>query len=278
MRPHREMDPAESVLSYFACELRRLRAASGLSQKQLADRIKFTTSAVGMAETAARMPSKIFAERCDEALGADGALKRLWPLVNRQAFPKGFGAFVDLEQAATAIRSYEPHVVDGLVQTEEYARELLSQWHQADVNAAVAARMERQSILEHDAPPFFSLVLDEAALRRPVGGPNVMRRQLSHLYDVSRRAKTLIQILPFDAPVHSHLGGHLTLLTFLDGPPVAYLENYEQRQLIGTAEEVTRCASRYDRASADALSPEASRDLIASMLEDPNPWATRYRN
>jgi len=275
MNAPREIDPAESALSYFSSELRRLRNGAGLSQKELAEQVFFAVSLIGMCETAIRVPSLEFVERCDQVLNGDGVLTRLWPLVNREAYPKNFRAFVDLEAAATEIHSYDPHIVDGLVQTEDYARAVLSRWHEGnDLDEKVAARIRRQDLLEGDKPPFLALMLDEVALRHPVGGPEVMRRQLARLIAISHRARVLVQVLPVNASIKADLGAHLTILSFAEGSPVALVECYGRSQLLGTAEDVTRCRVSYDRGAADALSPEASRDMIASLLEDPSPWTT----
>lgn len=138
-----DLDPSESVQSFFGAEVRRLRALAGMSQEDLARKVFVTRALVGMIENAIRMPSRDFAHSADKALDGDGCLTRLWPLVNRAVYPKWFRAYTDLEEAATAIRSYEPQVVDGLFQTEEYARAVLSGVQTKDLEGLVAARMER---------------------------------------------------------------------------------------------------------------------------------------
>ena len=90
MSAPRELDPASSVLAYFGAELRRLRAAAGISQEDLAQQISYSASLVGMIETARRAPARDFALRCDGVLGSDGALARLWPLVSQEALPRWF--------------------------------------------------------------------------------------------------------------------------------------------------------------------------------------------
>src|ERR1700749_1324030 len=119
-----ELDPSSSVLAYFGSELRRYRAAAGLSQGQLGEIVNYTGALIGMVETAKRTPSQEFAQLCDSALETGGALSRLWPLVKRDNFPKWFRGFVELEAAATSIDWFEPQNVPGLLQTEDYARAL----------------------------------------------------------------------------------------------------------------------------------------------------------
>jgi transcriptional regulator with XRE-family HTH domain len=118
----RELEPSASVLAFFGAELRRLRAAADLSQEELGQRVTYSASLIGMIETARRAPSRDLAERCDAALDTGGALTRLWPLVSQEALPRWFQPFAELERAATSIRSWEPLVVPGLLQTEDYAR------------------------------------------------------------------------------------------------------------------------------------------------------------
>lgn len=103
----RELDASSSVAAYFGSELRRLRTAADLSQGRLGEIINYTGALVGLIETAKRTPSRDFAERCDAALDTDGALSRLWPLVNRGNFPSWFRGYVELESSATAIKSFE---------------------------------------------------------------------------------------------------------------------------------------------------------------------------
>lgn len=122
-----------------------------------------------------------------------------------------------------------------------------------------------------------SLVLDEAVLRHPVGDADVMRRQLSHLCEMSRRSHIVLQVLPIGAGAHRVLGGSLTIFSFADGADIASVVSYGHGDLIGSVEGVHRCRLGYDRACADALSPKASRDLIASLLEEPDPWSMRQR-
>jgi hypothetical protein len=112
-----------------------------------------------------RTPSRDFAERCDSALGADGALTRLWPLVSRSGLPTWFQNYAELEAKATQIRTYQAQVVHGLLQTEDYARAVLRPARPSNLDQLTAARMERQEILNRTDPPWFWMVLDEAALR-----------------------------------------------------------------------------------------------------------------
>lgn len=197
------MSPSEngrenSALRVLAEELRFARAARGLSQDQLGDLINFSGSQVGMVEACRRVPSLDFVRRCDEAMQTGGLLARMHPLVAGEAYPAWFRPFAQHEADATTLRTFELAVVPGLLQTEEYARTLLSARvgvPAVDVDQRVAARMERQVILERDSPPLLWVLLDEGVLRRPVGGREVMRHQIEYLAELAERPNVVIQVI-----------------------------------------------------------------------------------
>lgn len=268
MTQARELDPSASVLAYFGSELRRLRVAANMTQGQLGDAINYTGALVGLIETAKRTPAREFAELCDEVLNADGALIRLWPLVNQGNFPTWFRGYVELETTATAIQSFEPQNVLGLLQTESYARALLEASWSDDLDQRVAARMERQRILDNPTSPLLWLILDEAVLWRPVGGTEVMRSQLKRLVELMTSRRIVLQVLPYAVGAHACSDGSMTMLSFSEGSDVVYVEGPGIGQLINQQEEVERCRRRYDLARAAALSPEASADKIMAVMEE----------
>lgn len=267
MPPARELDPSSSVLAFFGSELRRFRSSAGITQERLGEIVNYTGALVGLIETARRIPSQDFAERCDAALGTDGALSRLWPLVNRGAFPSWFRGFVDLEAAATDIRSFQVQVVPGLLQTEDYARAVITAGRLKDVEEKVTARLERQRILAGPDAPMLWVILEENVLRRPIGGPAVLRDQLARLLDVMGAPHVVVQILPDSSGAHASLDGPMALLSFAEGPDVAYVEGHATGQLITESHEVNRCNLIFDLLRADALSPGASAALIATVME-----------
>ncbi len=174
-----------SALGLFAAELRHARTAGELTQEALAEKIACSPSLVGMIETGRRIPTLDLAQRCDEALGTSGVLTRMHKLVATEAYPSWFRPWVELEKAATSLRSWQPMIVDGLLQTAEYARAVLraARPHDRDemIEQLVAARMDRQAILERDDLPRLWVVPDESVLTRPVGDPDVMTAQLDRL-------------------------------------------------------------------------------------------------
>jgi transcriptional regulator with XRE-family HTH domain len=263
-----DLDPSSSVLAYFGCELRRYRSAAGLSQERLGEIVNYTGALVGIIETAKRTPTRDFAERCDAALNTEGALIRLWPLVNRGVFPSWFRGFVELEATATSILSLSMQLVPGLLQTEGYARAVMLAGRHSNIDELVDARLDRQRILSRPHPPLLWVVLDEAVLRRRVGSPTVMREQLKRLLEVASSARIVVQVLPFNAGAHAGMDGPLTILSFDEGSDAVYVEGIGSGQLMTRSEDVDRCRLVYDLVRATALSPEASAGMIAAVMEE----------
>lgn len=268
----RDPDPSSSVLAFFGAELRRLRSAVGMSQEDLGQRVVYSSSLIGMVETARRAPARDLAERCDEALGTGGALTRLWPLVSQEALPCWFQPLAELERVATSIRAWEPLVVPGLLQTEEYARAIMTAGQPGHgrwvAEQQVTARLERQRLLDRDDPPLMWMLIGETALRNPVGGPKVLSDQLVRLLDAEAgHPKVILQVVPLTAGAHPGLDGPLVLLTGSGAHDVAYLEVQGRGQLIDRAEDVARYGLVYDLLRAVALPPDASRELIARLAK-----------
>ena len=264
----RELDPSASVLAYFGSELRRCRTAAELTQTQLGEAINYTGALVGMIETAKRTPTRDFAERCDAVLGADGALIRLWPLINRALYPAWFRGYVELEAMATRILSFDVQVVPGLLQTEGYARAVLLAGRHPNIDELVAARLDRQRILAQQDSPLYWVVLDEGVLRRRVGGRDVMREQLKRLVELASSPRIVVQVLPYEAGAHAGVDGPLTILSFDESADSVYIEGIGSGQLITRPEEVARCHLIYDLVRAAALSPEVSAGMIAATMEE----------
>lgn len=269
----RELDPSSSVAAYFGAELRRYRMAADLTQERLGEVINYTGALIGLVETAKRTPTREFAECCDAALETGGALIRLWPLLRRATFPAFVRQFVELEATATQIRSFECQLVPGLLQTADYARAVLSvrASHSTTelLDEAVTARISRQALLTGSPAPVCWFVLDEAVLRRLVGGQVIMHAQFARFLEVGELPNVFLQVVPFDAGEYPGLDGGLTLLSFADGPDVGYIEGHGgSAVLIESPGPVAECNLAFDLTRATALSPKRSRDLIKAAMED----------
>ncbi|MFD0314772.1 helix-turn-helix domain-containing protein [Streptomyces flavalbus] len=262
------LDPTASPLHYYGGELRRLREAANLRQGQLGDIIFCTGSLVGQIETAKKVPTRDFSERVDAALGTDGVFSRLVGLVLRSQLPTWFQPYADMEAKATYISTYQAQLVYGLLQTEEYARALLSVGHPDKVDEMVAARLERQRILAREQPPALWVVLSEAALLQYVGGRDVMRGQLARLLEFRDNPWVQIQVLPFSVGQHTGMMGTFTLLRFDDDPDLFYVDGYDQGHMTANPQVIKERSVGYARLQATALSPEDSAALIARVMEE----------
>ncbi|WP_330296538.1 helix-turn-helix domain-containing protein [Streptomyces sp. NBC_00503] len=264
----RDLDPSASPLDYYGSELRRLREAAGLKQQQLGDIIFCAASLIGQVETTKKVPTREFSERLDAALGTDGHFSRLVGLVLRSQLPSWFQVYAEMEARATHISSFQPQLVYGLLQTEAYARAVLQAGWGENLEEAVAARMERQRILQRERPPLVWVVLDEAVLHRPFGGREIMREQLDRLLEFRDRREVGIQILPFSAGQHPATVGAFNVLRFVDDPDIVYAESYDSANVTANPETARDCAHRYDHLQAAALSVEDSAALIARVREE----------
>ncbi|UZI33759.1 helix-turn-helix domain-containing protein [Streptomyces sp. VB1] len=260
------------MAALFGSRVRKLRTAAGLTQTDVGALTHVVGSRIAQIERATgAKPTLELARALDRELVADELLIDLWPYVYREAFPNWSQAFIAYSARAAVIREYASHVVPGLLQTPAYARALLSVGHSLrgaeHLEERVAARLDRQTRLTGPGRPELWIILDEAVLRRPIGGSAVMRGQLEKLLHMAEEPGITIQVLPFDQGEHGALGGSLTLLVMPDGTEVAYTEGAHHGQLTEEPHEVERFVLTYDQLRAMALPPLMSLDLIRSVLE-----------
>jgi transcriptional regulator with XRE-family HTH domain len=197
---------------------------------------------------------------------------RVWWTPYRASLTEPYDEYVALEAEATLLWEWEAQVVPGLLQTDEYAREVIEagadRAEDGLVETRVMLRMSRQTVLSRDDPPFLHLVIDEAVLHRDVGGRAVMRRQMRRLLDASRRPGIELQVLPFSAGVHGALAGSFLIVEFGDGRPAVVHSEGLTGGVFRTREPEVAI---YRKAFADlrdrSLSREASRELIARVGE-----------
>ncbi|MCO4696865.1 helix-turn-helix domain-containing protein [Streptomyces sp. RO-S4] len=261
------------MAALFGARVRRLRTAAGLTQAELGALTHVVSTRITQIERASgAKPTLELARALDAALGADDLLVELWPYVYREAFPDWSRKFMEYSERAVAIRQYAAHVVPGLLQTEDYARAVLKVGRtlsgEEQLRERLALRMGRQERLSAPDRPELWVVLDEAVLRRPVGGLPVMRDQLARLLACGAEPHITVQVLPFDQGEHEVMGGSLTVLTMPDGREIAYTEGAHYGQLVEEPDEVASLALTYDRLRAAALPPIMSLDMIRSVRED----------
>ena len=192
----------------------------------------------------------------------------------RSAIPEWFQVYVGLEAEASSVRVYEAELVDGLLQTPDYYRAFLraapaaADEEQAD--RKIEVRLARQERLTGEDPPEYWAVLNEAVIRRVVGGAEVMRNQLNHIADMAVLPHVNVQVLPFAAGVHPAMDGSFRILGFPEpgDPDVVYLENQAGSLYLEEAAEIDRYARMFSHLIAKALDPEESRRMIARIAAD----------
>lgn len=264
----RDLDPSASPLDYYGAELRRLREDAHLKQGQLGGIVFCGASLIGQIETARKVPTRDFSERVDAALGTGGVFSRLVGLVLRSQLPTWFQAYAEMEARATYISTFQAQLVYGLLQTEAYARAILGVRGDEGLDGKVAARMERQRIMDREHPPLMWVVLSEAVLHQQIGGREVMRNQLAHLLELRKREWVKVQILPFEVGAHAGLMGSFTLLRFDDDPDLVYTEDFVQGHMTANPQALREGSLRYDHLQAAALSVEDSAARIARVMEE----------
>jgi hypothetical protein len=189
-----------------------------------------------------------------------------------EVLPPWFEAFVGLESAAAVVRTYEVQFIPGLLQCPEYVSAVVSANRTlttAELDRRVELRMRRQETLQRENGPVLWVVLDESALRRPMGGPDVMRTQIRYLIEQAARPNVTIQLLPYSVGAHAAEGGAFTLLRFAEAdlPDVVYLEHLTGAQYIEKAEDVEHYARAMDRISVDALHPDATITALETLVK-----------
>ncbi|MFH8678512.1 Scr1 family TA system antitoxin-like transcriptional regulator [Streptomyces lydicus] len=260
------------MAALFATRLRRLRLNAGLTQAQLGQRTHTHPTRINQIErTTGAKPTLELARALDEAVGAEELLIELWPYVYRETFPDWAREFMERSERATTIREYASAVVPGLLQTEDYARALLSLGRTLEsaeqLEERVAARLGRQVRLAEPSGPELWVVVDEAVLLRPLGEPPVMQAQLNRLLEAGNHPRVTLQVLPFSSGGHEIIGRSLTLLNQPDGTESAYVEVADFGQLFDDSGEVESFSVTYDRLRALALPPNMSLDMIRSAME-----------
>lgn len=275
---------ARRVLRY---ELDRLCEQAGKTHTQAGERLGMSRVGFTHLVSGKNLPSRPALEILMEFLGRPDRLPLMLELLtvaklkpDQQSTMRQHGGSlssmndfelaVGLEAVATGIEVFDPEIVNGLLQTEAYARELIA-YHASitqgvDIEASVALRMQRQTVITRDAGPAeLWSVIEEQALRRPVGGPAVMAGQLDHLLDITKRPDVNLQVIPQEVGVHPALQGAFFLLRFEDDWRVAYEETRRSAYYYDSPEAVEDYEKVMNHLRHLALDPKRSRALIAKV-------------
>ena len=188
--------------------------------------------------------------------------------------PNWFQTYVGLEEAASLIRTYELQFVPGLLQCESYAREVIRLGNatapRREIDQRVELRMQRRSRLTAARAPRFWAVLDEAALRRPIGGHEVMRGQVEHLIAVSKLSNITLQVMPFTFGGHAAEGGAFSILRFPepDLPDVVYIEALTGALYLDKRDDVDVYMQAMERLAVDSATPDGTVELLSAILRE----------
>jgi Domain of unknown function (DUF5753)/Helix-turn-helix domain len=268
----------------LGAQLRRLREAAGITVEQAGYEIRASQWKISRMETGRvgfklrdvedlltlyrvtdeQMRSRLF------ALARQAGRSDWWDKYS-DILPGWFETYLGLESAATSIRSFDAQFVPGLLQTEEYARAVVRLGHQAasadEIDRRVSLRLERRKVLARPQPTWIWAIMDEAALRRPVGGTAVMRAQLRHLAQVARIPNVSLQVVPFASGGHVGGGGSFSILRFehLDLPDVVYIEQLTSAVYLDQRLDVERHLEVIDRLSGEALTPADTASFIEQV-------------
>ncbi|WP_046501534.1 helix-turn-helix domain-containing protein [Streptomyces odonnellii] len=266
------LDPTSSPRAMLGAELRHHREKKGMSQNELGKPLFVSGALIGMLEIGVRKMQPEFAAKFDEIFGTEDFFLRNCEVLKKSQYPDHFAEAAEAEATAVMIKQYAPLLIPGLLQTEAYARAVFRAYNptatEEEIDELVKARLQRAKLLAHPTLPTVWVVLDEAALRRAVGGSAVMAEALRHITGLMRRHRIIVQVLSFGAGAHAAMGGALKLMEFDDAPRLAYLDGLASGQLLDDPAAVRRYVLAYDLLGASALSPEASLALMESVAED----------
>lgn len=266
------LDPYSNPLTFFAAEMKRLRAKLGMTQEQLAEATIYSPATVAAIETCRLLPSEGFAQHIDKSLGADGHFERLQKLVQETSVLPWFRDRIEVERKSAEIWEYEPYVCPGLLQTADYTRVVaeatIPQLSDDDIERAVALRMTRQEVLEPEDGARLWFILEESALYRMVGGLETMRAQHEHLLSVTRRPNVTIQIIPSKEGPTCAFGRAFTLLISRQNSSIVYYEDVGSARYVRDRHEVNRLMLVFNHLRASALDHNRSAKLIKEVASN----------
>lgn len=263
-----------SPMALMVAEVARtLRIQRGWTQEQLGRELGYSAAAVSAMETCAQPASDAMLVELERVLGnGTGVFDTARRFMRMEKYPRQFQDYVLLEQAAISLQLFATNVIHGLFQTEAYARALIGGGYpplsEQRVEELVQLRMERKALFDRDPLPMIEIIIDEAVLRRVIGGEEVMREQLLHLVECARRRNVTLLVLPLDAGKYGEYAaghGEMNLVETPAHEHLVYLEAQDESLLISDPAKVSTYARRYAMIRAQALGPRESLDLIKRL-------------
>ncbi|MFH8237202.1 helix-turn-helix domain-containing protein [Streptomyces sp. NPDC018321] len=272
--PGWEVDPDDewgiAVITTVGRQLKLRREAAGMRAAEFGAAVGYGEDMVYKIEGGKRIPRQEYLDRADAVLDAGGLISAAWEDVKKVRYPKKVRELGKLEAKAVEIGVYECNIVAGLLQTPEHARVLIEAaqppYSPDDVERMVAARLARQSVYERDPAPSIHFVLEEAPLRRQIGGTMGWRRQLERLLEVGRLASVTLQVMPTNVDAHPGLDGRIELLKFQDGTAVGRADGLFNGRPVSEPRQLRVLELQYGTIRAQALPPRESLTFIEKLL------------
>jgi len=277
--------PPTVRLRRLAATLRRLRENAGLSREDVEEQTAVNEGTLYRLETARSRPQPrtlktllnlydvsdaVRTDLLDLAKNADA---QGWLRAYQAELPEEYAAYISFEYEARSVRNYESLYIPGLLQTEHYARAGVigtgPTLTTEEVENRVRARLERQERLGGNSPLELWAILDEAAIRRQVGGPKVTHDQLAHLLDMAKRPNITIQVIPFDVGAHPGMPGSFVYMEFTEpvDPDLVYVDTLAGDLFLETDDDLRLYGSMFSHLQAVALSPAQTKALIGDVME-----------
>ncbi|MPY62178.1 helix-turn-helix domain-containing protein [Streptomyces spongiae] len=272
--PGWEVDPDDewgvAVITTVGRQAKLRREAVGMRAAEFGAAVGYGEDLVYKIEGGKRIPRQWYLDRADEVLDAGGLIAAAWEDVKKVRYPKKVRELAKLEAQAVEIGIYESNGINGLLQTSDHAGALFEAmqppYSPDEVERMVVARVARASIFERSPAPALSFVLEEAALRRPIGGTMVWRQQLERLLEVGRLHNVVLQVMPLNCETHSGMDGKIELLKFADGSAVGRSDGAFNGRPTSEPKHLRILELRYGTIRAQALSPRESLAFIEKLL------------
>lgn len=268
----KDLDPSSNPRALLGCELRHARERAGLSQEALGAPLFVSGSFIGQLEAGTRRMHLEYAHHFDAVLDTGGFFTRNCKAVAKSKYPDHFAEAAEAEAAATTIREYAAALIPGLLQTKAYAESVFRAYNPTapskKIDALVMARLERAHLLDNPTTPLLWAILDEAVLRRGVGGAPAMAEALHHASTLARNHRAIVQVLPFSSGEHASMTGSLKLMEFEDAPPLSFVEGPDMGKLLDEPATVARHTLTFNLLQAAALPPKESLALLEAVAQD----------
>ncbi|MFE2759040.1 helix-turn-helix domain-containing protein [Streptomyces halstedii] len=261
------------MLCVFGRQLKLFRVRAGLDRARLGSLTGYSASTIASFEQGRRIPPPKFIDQADEVLQAGGVLIAGKEEVARAQYPAFFRDAAKLEAEAVELHVYANQAVPGLLQTEEYARAIFMMMrppmYDELIDQRVSARLVRQEVLSSRDAPLASFVIDEAVLRRPIGGRGILRGQLEHILLMGQRRSVEVQVMPLDREENAGMAGPFTLIETKEGRRIAYAEVQNVSRLQIERDRVRALEAKYGIIRAQALTPRESLAYVEKLLGEP---------